>query len=440
MALTFEQFFRAIAQQESGGNYKAVGPRTQWGYALGKYQILEGNMRAWTQKYLGFSMTNSQFLATPSAQEKVARAKLREYWGKYGARGAASAWYSGNPNLHSSTRSQSGGPSIKGYVDSVLRIASGASRAAAKAAPQVASGSSSSGSSLNVGTVTPMTLSERAESYGLSLRMVNSNKELKSLFNKAVKGSWSGARFQAGLKNTKWWRTQSSDLRKYITLKHTDPATWRQERSGAHHAVQQLATTVGLGKLSDKLKNEAIYNKLAKGWTDARLKAWMGAKVKADKNGGMLGEAGEVFDALHELAWANGLTLSQSWYTDRARSVVSGRSSLQQWENTLRQRAAAIYSAWGTQIKAGMSVQDLAAPYISTVSRLLELPETDVDVWNSHVAKAMRAKPEKDGAQYPIWQLERAVRGDLEWRKTNNARETIMTTARGVASDFGMAW
>jgi hypothetical protein len=441
--VSFEQFYRAIAQQESGNNYKAVGVPTKWGRAYGKYQVLEPNIGPWTQRYFGQRLTAQQFLNNPRAQEAVARGELQRLFKAHGARGAASAWYSGNPSLHMSTRSQAGGPSIKGYVDSVLRIASGISSVVAKGASVALSsgvGGSSGGGSFSMGAVTPMTLSEQAESYGLSLRLVNSNKELKSLFDKAVKGSWSGSRFQAALKNTKWWRTQSSDLRKYITLKITDPATWRQERSSAHFSVQQLATAVGLGKLSNSLKNEAIYNKLALGWSDARLKAWMGTKVKLSKDGGMMGEAGEVFDALHTMAYQLGLTLSQSWYRDKARSVVSGKSTLQQWENTLRQRSAAIYTAWSAQIKAGMSIQDLAAPYTGTVARLLELPESDVDVWNSHVAKAMKAKGDKQGAQYPLWQLERDVRSDVQWRKTNNARETMMTTARQIGQDFGVAW
>lgn len=444
MAITFEQFFQAIAQQESGNRYGAVGPPTKYGRAYGKYQVLASNIGPWTRQYYGKTLTPQQFLTNPRAQEAVARGKLKEYWNKYGARGAASAWYSGNPKLHMSTRAQSGGPSIKGYVDSVLSIAArkaGGSTAAdmlSASAFSAASGGSGGGS-YSTTAVTPMTLSEQAESYGLSLRLVNSNKELKSLFNKAVKGSWTGARFQAALKNTKWWRSQSSTLRKYITLQHTDPATWKQNRSQTHFEVQRLATQVGLGKLSTKLKNDAIYNKLALGWSDARLKAWLGTKVKI-QDGGMAGEAGEVFDALHELAYANGLTLSASWYRDRARSVVSGKSTVQHWENVIRNRSAAIYSAFSRQIKAGMAVQDLAAPYISATARLLELPETDVDVWNTHVAKAMKAKPGKNGEQYPLWQLENAVRNDPLWRKTNNARESLMTTGRQVAADFGLAW
>ena len=48
VAITFEQFFRAIVEQESGGDYDAVGVMTSYGRAYGKYQVLESNIPGWT--------------------------------------------------------------------------------------------------------------------------------------------------------------------------------------------------------------------------------------------------------------------------------------------------------------------------------------------------------------------------------------------------------
>jgi hypothetical protein len=40
----------------------------------------------------------------------------------------------------------------------------------------------------------------------------------------------------------------------------------------------------------------------------------------------------------------------------------------------------------------------------------------------------------------PLWQFENAGTGDPLWRKTNNARESMMTVAHQVAKDFGLAY
>lgn len=115
----FDAFFKALAKQESGGNYRAVNSLTG---ALGKYQVLPSNVAPWARQYLGKSMTSSQFLNSPDLQEQLVKAVLGSYYDKWGPRGAAAAWYAGpaNHNLHMSTRAQPGGPSIKGYVDSII--------------------------------------------------------------------------------------------------------------------------------------------------------------------------------------------------------------------------------------------------------------------------------------------------------------------------------
>ncbi|MGK5530856.1 hypothetical protein [Streptomyces sp. URMC 129] len=427
MAVTFEQFFAAIAQQESGNNYTAKGPPTRYGRALGKYQVLETNIGPWTQQYYGRRLTPGEFLTNPEAQEAVARGKLKEYWDLYGARGAASAWYSGNPDLHMSTAAQQGGPSIKSYVDSVLDIAAG----------MPGGGSSSSSGSFDVATVTPMSIPEQAESFGLSLRLINSSKELKKLFDKAVSQSWSATRFQAALKATKWWRGQSNTAREYLTLKYTDPATWKQDRNNAAAAIKLMAEKVGASLTADQL-NDAVYAKLAQGWSDARLQAWLGSKLSF-KDGLPQGEAAATWDDLHDLAYQMGMTYSTTWYQNATRKIAAGKSTIQEHETYIRNQAATRYRAYATQIRAGMSVQDLAAPYVEAVSRILEVPDTDVDTLsNKYVRKAMEGLP--TGEATPLWKFEQQLRADPMWRKTQNAQDSAMGIAHQVLKDFGFAY
>ena len=114
---TFDELFHGIAAQESGGNYGAINSSSG---ALGKYQVMPANVPAWSQKYMGVKWTPQQFLGDPYKQEALAKAVLQNYYDKWGARGAASAWYSGNPALNLNYNAQNGGPSIGSYVDQVL--------------------------------------------------------------------------------------------------------------------------------------------------------------------------------------------------------------------------------------------------------------------------------------------------------------------------------
>lgn len=115
------KFIQAIAGKESGGNYSAVNKDSG---AMGKYQIMPANIAGpggWDKEALGRDISPQEFLNNPQIQEKIAQHKLRQYYSKYGPKGAASAWYSGDPNKWKNTSPQGGYPSINAYVMSILK-------------------------------------------------------------------------------------------------------------------------------------------------------------------------------------------------------------------------------------------------------------------------------------------------------------------------------
>lgn len=422
---TLAQLIAGIRQVESGGRYSVVNGIG----AVGAYQVMKANIPSWTRQALGYSMSWQQFRDSPAAQDKVARYKLGAYYAKYGAEGAASMWFSGQPNPNSGR--SDGGNTVRQYVNKVI-AASGRSSGGS-------SGSGGGGGAVG-GSITPLDTNALASSYGLSASLINSSKELKALFKKAVAGTWSADLFTARLKNTKWWKTQSDTLRQYITLKHTDPATYKQKYGAAWTAMNTLAVQVGLGnqikspKHGTQLLADATYASLALGWSDARIKNWMGSKTKTH-GGTMWGEAGEAFDQIHSLAYLNGMQYG-SWYTSEARAIVAGTRTMEDAEAHIRAQAAAKYSAFAAQIKAGQNVMDLAAPYIQSVAKILELPDTDVDLFNGHVAKAMTTNVK--GQARSIWDFENALRTDPLWKRTQNAQDSSMQIAHQVLQQFGV--
>lgn len=123
---SFDQFMAAISSQESGGNYSA---RNRSSGAMGKYQIMPGNLggkgSGWDYEALGRDVSPQQFMNSPQIQEQIARYQLQKYYNKYGARGAAIAWYAGPGALKYSSgslnRGQGGYPSISSYAQSILK-------------------------------------------------------------------------------------------------------------------------------------------------------------------------------------------------------------------------------------------------------------------------------------------------------------------------------
>lgn len=117
-----EKLVRAIRRQESGGNYSATNPSG----ASGAYQILRSNFAnpgGWDKEALGRDISYSDFMNSPSLQDEIARFKLNQYLERYGAAGAAAAWYGGPgavSHMYDKTPQPGGYPSFYAYIQSVL--------------------------------------------------------------------------------------------------------------------------------------------------------------------------------------------------------------------------------------------------------------------------------------------------------------------------------
>ncbi len=98
-----DEALRKIGQIESSGNYKAIGPVVSSGTyagqkALGKYQMMPGNIPGWSQEALGRVVTPSEFLNNPKIQDDIARFQFNKIYKKYGNwDDVASVWFTGRP-------------------------------------------------------------------------------------------------------------------------------------------------------------------------------------------------------------------------------------------------------------------------------------------------------------------------------------------------------
>ena len=126
----FQSFLSAISGQESGGSgYKSVNKTSG---AMGKYQVMPSNINGaggWDKEALGHDITSAQFMADPKMQEKIAQFKLQKYYNKYGAAGAAVAWYAGPSTANNYMKSGGKGfngsegnyPTVSAYAQQILR-------------------------------------------------------------------------------------------------------------------------------------------------------------------------------------------------------------------------------------------------------------------------------------------------------------------------------
>ncbi len=429
---TLNQLLYGIRKEESGGNYHVVNSIG----AVGAYQVMKANIPSWTKAALGYSMTWQQFRDSPSAQDAVARHILGGYYKKYGAAGAASMWFSGQPNPNK--QGSDGSTTIRHYVDNVISLSGGGSIGGSSS-----SGGSDGSSGSTGGNQVPMSKGETAESYGYVQSLFDAVPELKKLFDKAVKGQWSSSKFQASIRDTKWWKGHSQQERDYLTKTYGDPATAKQQFSSAYIHVQQLAGTLGI-QASDqtkKLLNAWAYNVAAKGWSDDQLRYEMGKHVYFD-HGTWNGQGGEEQAKLHDYAYTMGVTMSNTWYSGASRNIVRGVRAEQDFMSDIRKQSKSLFPNWSKQIDAGQTVADLANPYLTSMQQILELPGGSINLFDPTVKKALQYKDPTtgQGTAKPLWQFENELRGDPRWKKTKNAQDSLMQVAHQVLSDFGMKY
>ena len=425
---TLDQLMAGIRQEESSGNYQAQNSIG----ALGAYQIMSSNLPEWSRQALGYSVTIGQFLSQPSIQDAIARYKLNDYYNRYGAAGAAAMWFSGQPNPNSTA--SDGSTTVGKYVQNVLNYAGGSSGSS----NTTVSNNTASGNQPVTATLDPATL---AQQYGFTSAFLNANPELKKIFQQAVSGQWSTDKFKASLMGTTWWKTHSDSERQYLTQTFTDPQTARQSYTQAQVHAEQLMNQMGINvsnKQFQSILGTLTYNIAAKGWNDQQIK-YFGSQYVNLLNGRMTGDAETNYSNALQYAYSMGVKMSDSWYQNEIQGIEKGTHSFADLQAGIRNQAKAQFSQFSTQIDAGQTIQDLASPYIQQMGQILEVNPQNLSAFDPTIKSALTYKDPSTGASgsQPLWQFENTLRQDPRWLQTNNARDTMMSTAHGVLQSFG---
>lgn len=280
--------------------------------------------------------------------------------------------------------------------------------------------------------------SELAERYGMSYAFFKSEGELMKLLKKATSGQWSADKWQAELRNTKWWKKNSSSVRKAKVLAKSDPATYRATLEAARVAARQAAVKTGAimsGKRLDELAKKMIdYD-----WNEAMVANYLGKYVDFIKKGTMGGLAGQAAKEIRTLAYDLGTSVTEQSVLNNAQYLVRGLTSMEKIEASMREDAAGLYPAFAEQIQAGASMQEIAQPYISMLAGELGLVETDISAASPKIKRALNStNAEGQSEPMSLYDFQRVVRQDDRWRQNSATRDMTMSAGRQVLADLGL--
>lgn len=176
-------------------------------------------------------------------------------------------------------------------------------------------------------------------------------------------------------------------------------------------------------------------------------KTWLDEKIKSRVARGLVdvnslnipeGPAGKYFVAVKQLAANNGINLSDSAARSYATDIVAGVIDQDTAYNTIRESAANAFPSLGDKIKQGVNLKTLADPYIQSMSNILEIPDTAIDLFDPKIRSAMAfTTPDGKVGTKSIYDFEKELRQDPRWQYTNNARQQAASVATTVLKDFG---
>lgn len=279
---------------------------------------------------------------------------------------------------------------------------------------------------------------EMAASYGWSWSFLQSNAEVKSVFETAVAETWTSDKFKAKLRETNWWKTNGEAARQAQVEAVSDPATFAAKVQASGMKVRMLAQEMG-AIIPENMMNQIGEDMLRSGMSDEELKYSLAKYIDFTKEGTLGGEAGMAELRLKQLAYANGVQMSSDSVKNYAQQIAMGVSTMEQAEQNVRNMAKSMFPTFAEQIDAGINVMDIANPYAEMAAKELELPRGDLDLTNPLVKQGINGL-NSEGKPYgmSLTDYRTFLRSTPQWLQTKGAQDSIMKVGSDILREMGV--
>ena len=150
------------------------------------------------------------------------------------------------------------------------------------------------------------------------------------------------------------------------------------------------------------------------------------------------GPAGKYFVNIKDLARNNGINISDDAARTYADQIAAGVVDENTVANTVRESAASAFPLYADQIKAGLNLKTLADPYVQSMSKILEIPDAGIDLFDPTVRGALSyTMPDGKLGTKSLYEFEKDLRRDPRWQYTDNAKASVSSSVQRVLQDFG---
>jgi hypothetical protein len=285
-------------------------------------------------------------------------------------------------------------------------------------------------------TTTPLNLDDAIKQYGVIGQIVSAIPELKDALTWAVQNQASQDALNAKIAQTSWYQQHSDALRNMLLQQAADPATWQQNLNNAADLVSQTAAK--MGRRVDVWGLATQY--LASGWTGEDLAAHIGLGAGIGSvDSGYAGDVAKYETQLTTIANDYGVPFTQGIIDDYVNKIQTGQDTVDGFTSLMAARAKAAHPQFADQFNAGMTLRQIADPYMAQMSQTLEIPQTSVAITDPAIQKALSTVDPKTGSQtaMPLWQFTRQLKDDPRYDQTDGARKDAYTALGKIGAAFG---
>lgn len=284
---------------------------------------------------------------------------------------------------------------------------------------------------------------ELAQNYGFALAFMNSNPELKRLFNQAVAQTWTPEKFVSQLRNTKWFKNHSATVRNAILQESSDPATFQASLDQMSSTVRDTyGSMFGAAGMNEKQMDRWARLAVRMGWSQAELVDRITSTVdyeKMLKKDSLGGSAAETKSQLDSLASNYGVKLGDQWKARQLSRIMSGDDTIAGVQTKVQEMAMREYKAFADRIAGGETITEIADPYVSRYAELLEMSPNGVKIDDDLIQRAMKqTTPDGKPAAMDLYTFEKEVRKDNRWQYTKNARQEVANVTADLMRSFGV--
>lgn len=280
------------------------------------------------------------------------------------------------------------------------------------------------------------------ELYGGYYAIVQSVPELQDLLKRAYDNKWSDSRFEYELKQTSWWKQNSSTARDWDLSSQLDPATAQQQVENLASRLRNMSLTEFGVQLDETQLQKLARDSLRFGWSEQMVKNAIG--LEATRSGQGVGQLASGFlgQGLKATANAYGLKLSDEMLNRWTSAIATGRETKERFQQYAVNTAKNLFPAISAQLDTGLTFQDIVDPFRNVAAQILEINPDSIDFIDPKFARAI-SNVDQSGQQrmmsFSEWGDYLRTERSFGYEYTSDAQQRAFKVGNDLANLFGRA-